>query len=60
MEQVYNTLVLNKRRKRGRSHKRWADDIKAVAGGTWTRTAKDRDAWNMLEEAFANQQADNI
>ncbi|CAK1604107.1 unnamed protein product [Parnassius mnemosyne] len=43
------------KRKRGRPCRRWEDDIKAIAGGIWTRTAKDREEWKRLEEAFANK-----
>ncbi|XP_045454782.1 uncharacterized protein LOC123664232 [Melitaea cinxia] len=41
------------KRKRGRSFQRWVDEIKAVAGNTWTRKARDRQMWRQLEEAFA-------
>ena len=46
------------KRKRGKQHKRWDDDIRQVAGITWSRVAKDRLEWNRLEEAFANWQTD--
>ncbi|CAH2088608.1 unnamed protein product [Euphydryas editha] len=39
-------------RKRGRPTARWSDDIVQTAGKRWMETAKDRDAWNSLEEAF--------
>lgn len=41
------------KRKRGRPFQRWVDEIKAVAGNTWTRKARDRQMWRQLEEAFA-------
>lgn len=31
------------------------DVIKAVAGGTWTRTANNREGWKKLEEAFTKK-----
>ncbi|KAJ8712370.1 hypothetical protein PYW07_000868 [Mythimna separata] len=45
-------------RKRGRQQKRWDDDIRQVAGKTWTRVARERSEWSRLEEAFANWQTD--
>lgn len=39
-------------RKKGRPATRWTDDIVHTAGKHWMETAKDRDAWNSLEEAF--------
>lgn len=39
-------------RKRGRPVTRWADDVVQVAGTSWMNTAKDRDRWSSLEEAF--------
>lgn len=36
----------------GRPRKRWIDDIVDVAGKQWMRTAKDRDEWKKLEEAY--------
>lgn len=41
------------RRKRGRPFRRWIDDIKKIAGATWTRSATDRVTWKGLEEAYA-------
>lgn len=43
------------RKIRERSLRRWMDDIKAVAGVTWTRTANNREKWKKLEEAFTNK-----
>lgn len=40
------------KRKRGRPHKRWEDEIKEIAGSRWIQTAKSRDDWQNLEEAF--------
>ena len=37
--------------------KRWADDIKKVAGTEWMRMAKDRKKWKSLEEAYVKGQA---
>lgn len=45
------------RRSRGRQPKRWEDDLKQVAGPEWLRTAKDRNKWKSLEEAFVERQA---
>lgn len=39
-------------RKRGRPLTRWSDDIQHIAGRDWTRTARNREAWQTLEEAF--------
>ncbi|KAJ8705403.1 hypothetical protein PYW07_011230 [Mythimna separata] len=39
-------------RKRGRPAARWSDDIIQVAGKQWMETAKNRDTWKSLEEAF--------
>lgn len=46
------------KRKRGRQQKRWDDDIRQVAGITWSRVARERSEWSRLEEAFANWQTD--
>ncbi|GBP56022.1 hypothetical protein EVAR_97443_1 [Eumeta japonica] len=46
------------KRKRGRQQKRWDDDIRKVAGITWSRVARERSEWSRLEEAFANWQTD--
>ncbi|PZC84552.1 hypothetical protein B5X24_HaOG204582 [Helicoverpa armigera] len=40
------------KRSKGRPRKRWVDDIKSIAGDEWMLTAKDRDKWLKLEEAF--------
>lgn len=37
---------------RGRPVTRWADDITQIGGKDWIKTAKDRDKWSSLEEAF--------
>ncbi|CAK1595272.1 unnamed protein product [Parnassius mnemosyne] len=47
------------RRSRGRQPKRWEDDFKKVAGPEWLRTARDRNKWKALEEAFVERQAVN-
>lgn len=44
-------------RKKGRPHKRWADDIVAVAGKEWLTKARDREAWHSLEEAYTRKGA---
>lgn len=46
------------KRKRGRQQKRWDDDIRQVAGITWSRVARERREWRRLEEAFAKWQTD--
>ena len=43
----------DRKRKRGRQFRRWADEIKSLAGKTCTRTASNRAEWKNLEEAFA-------
>ncbi|PZC79969.1 hypothetical protein B5X24_HaOG215559 [Helicoverpa armigera] len=43
----------NCKRNRGRQFLRWEDEIKMVAGKTWTRTALNRTKWKEMEEAFA-------
>lgn len=40
------------KRRVGRPLKRWADDIRAVAGESWMKEALDREKWSSLEEAF--------
>ncbi|KAG7297348.1 hypothetical protein JYU34_013337 [Plutella xylostella] len=42
----------DQKRKKGRPYQRWDDDIKKVAGPLWMRTARDREAWKRLEEAY--------
>ncbi|GBP18862.1 Retrovirus-related Pol polyprotein from type-2 retrotransposable element R2DM; Endonuclease [Eumeta japonica] len=44
-------------RSKGRQTKRWEDDLKKVAGQLWLRTAKQRNEWKALEEAFIERQA---
>ncbi|GBP76650.1 hypothetical protein EVAR_51135_1 [Eumeta japonica] len=44
-------------RSKGRQTKRWEDDLKKVAGPLWLRTAKQRNEWKALEEAFVERQA---
>lgn len=41
----------------GRQRKRWADDIINTAGKNWMHTAKDRDRWKTMEEAFTRRGA---
>ena len=43
------------KRSRGRPRARWQDDIVAQAGKDWMFTAKDREKWNSLEEAFTRR-----
>ncbi|GBP69760.1 Putative uncharacterized transposon-derived protein F52C9.6 [Eumeta japonica] len=43
-------------RSKGRQRKRWEDDLKKVAGPLWLRTAKQRNEWKALEEAFVERQ----
>ncbi|GBP67407.1 Retrovirus-related Pol polyprotein from type-2 retrotransposable element R2DM; Endonuclease [Eumeta japonica] len=43
------------KRKRGRQHRRWEDELKLTTGPKWRRVARDRKQWKMLEEAFANR-----
>lgn len=46
------------KRSKGRQPKRWEDDLKKTAGPDWMRTAKDRDMWKSLEEAYVEGQAE--
>ena len=43
------------KRKRGRQKRRWRDDITAYRGVTWSREARNRNEWKMLEEGFILQ-----
>lgn len=43
------------RRRRGRPHRRWRDDIQDIAGVAWTRLAANRQDWQKLEEAFTQK-----
>ena len=43
------------KRKRGRQKRRWRDDITSYLGTTWTRIARDRDKWVMLQEGYIQQ-----
>lgn len=52
---IMNWFTSHNKRQRGRPLRRWVDDIKAIAGSTWTRLAGDREEWRKLEEAFANK-----
>lgn len=38
---IINWFTKHEKRKRGGSYTRWVDDIKAAAGGTWSRMAKE-------------------
>ncbi|PZC84828.1 hypothetical protein B5X24_HaOG203818 [Helicoverpa armigera] len=42
-------------RARGRPNTRWADDIVKTAGRGWLETAKDKEKWKSLEEAFTQR-----
>lgn len=42
-------------RARGRPRARWVDEIVAMAGGSWLDTAKDRESWHFLGEAFTRK-----
>ncbi|CAK1595505.1 unnamed protein product [Parnassius mnemosyne] len=46
------------KRRRGRQHTRWEDEIRLTAGPNWRRVAQDRQQWKSLEEAFANRHAE--
>ncbi|CAH2104114.1 unnamed protein product [Euphydryas editha] len=46
------------KRKRGRQHTRWEDEIKLTAETNWRRVAQDRHQWRSLEEAFAYRHAE--
>ena len=42
-------------RGKGRPITRWDDEIKKIAGQSWTKVAQDRDKWLSLEEAFTRE-----
>ncbi|GBP58531.1 hypothetical protein EVAR_34533_1 [Eumeta japonica] len=44
-------------RSKGRQTETMEDDLKKVAGPLWLRTAKQRNEWKALEEAFVERQA---
>ncbi|GBP70293.1 Retrovirus-related Pol polyprotein from type-1 retrotransposable element R2 [Eumeta japonica] len=50
-----NWYPRDKKRKRGRQHRRWENELKLTAGSNWRRVVRDRKQWKMLEEAFANR-----
>ncbi|GBP74756.1 hypothetical protein EVAR_45084_1 [Eumeta japonica] len=50
-----NWFASHKKRQKGRPLTRWMDDIKAKPPAKWMRTAKDREEWRKMEEAFANK-----
>ncbi|CAK1594407.1 unnamed protein product [Parnassius mnemosyne] len=54
-ERILHWFPRDGKRDRGRPLRRWKDDIEAVAGNLWTRTAKERDKWHEMEEAFIQQ-----
>ena len=43
------------RRGVGRPRARWMDDIRRLAGSTWSRDAQDREEWKTREEAYVQQ-----
>lgn len=47
------------KRKKGRQRRRWEDDVRRIAGTTWTRQAQNRAFWQTLGEAYAGKQ-DNL
>ena len=49
---VTNWTIIDHKRRRGRPLKRWSDDITKNAGTLWSRKARDREKWRLLEEAF--------
>lgn len=48
------------KRERRRPNRRWADDIKKIAGHNWLRLARDRTAWKSSGEAFIQQWIENL
>ncbi|CAK1582177.1 unnamed protein product [Parnassius mnemosyne] len=44
------------KRKVGRPHKRWADDIIQYAGKDWMSKSKNRELWKQMEEAFTQNE----
>ncbi|GBP42187.1 Ecdysteroid UDP-glucosyltransferase [Eumeta japonica] len=46
---------LLEKRSKGRPLKRWADDIKELAGKDWLILSQNRDKWKELEEAFTRK-----
>ena len=43
------------KRRIGRPHAKWQDDIIKVAGSNWIQVAQDRQSWSLLEEAFTRR-----
>ncbi|GBP75129.1 hypothetical protein EVAR_42372_1 [Eumeta japonica] len=43
------------KRKRGKQHRRWKDELKLTAGPNWRRVTRDRKQRKILEEIFANR-----
>jgi hypothetical protein len=43
------------KRKRGRPHMRWWEDVTKIAGANWMQKAQDRSKWLTLEEAFTRE-----
>lgn len=48
-------IPLGNKRSRGRQRKRWIDEIKSVAGSTWSRKARDREEWKRMGETFVRK-----
>ena len=48
---------IERKRKIGRQFKRWNDEFKKIAGNEWTRTAKRRQEWKKLGEAYAKNRS---
>lgn len=40
------------KRRKGRPHMRWSDELIKIAGTRWPQIAQDKDIWYSLEEAF--------
>lgn len=54
-KEIIDWIPLDKTRSKGRQRKRWADDIKATAGPTWPRKARNREEWKRLGETFVHR-----
>lgn len=44
------------RRRKGRQHRRWEEEIRKIAGITWGRTTFNGNVWQALGGAFAGTQ----
>lgn len=53
--EITDWYPLDRKRKKGRQRKRWADEIKLTAGHAWSTKARNREEWKELGEAFVQR-----